>query len=289
MFRESLWAIVSAALFSVMAAFVKTISGQFGPFELIFYRSLFGALLIFCVISRTAGVTLRTSHLKDHFIRSFLGVCSIALWFFALPRMDFGACMTLTYTTPIFMAAWFTGAALVRGTQPPWGVTAAILTGFAGILAVVQPAFAADEALPAMACILLSMVDLVVYAQMRRLGDLGEPSVRIVFYFTLFGMALGMGGAFIAEGGMHMPTSSTALGLLGMGLTGTLGQIATTRAYAKGNMLLSSCLGYMAIPFSAVIGLVVFGDRFGLLPALGMSLITAAGVAATVITKRKRA
>ena len=287
MFRESLWAIVSAAMFSVMAAFVKAISGSFGPFELIFYRSLFGAVLIFFVISRTAGVTLKTAHLKDHFIRSSLGVASIALWFFALPRMDFGACMTLTYTTPIFMAAWFTGAALIAGKAPPWGVAAAILAGFSGILAVVQPAFAADEALPAMACILLSVVDLFVYAQMKRLGDLGEPSVRIVFYFTLFGMGLGLGGAFLLEGGMHMPSGPGALGLLGMGLAATLGQISVTRAYAKGNMRLSACLGYMAIPFSALIGFLVFGDRFGALPIAGMALITAAGLAATVITKRR--
>lgn len=288
MFRQSLWSIASAACFSVMAAFVKLVSDQFGPIELIFYRSLFGVLFIAFMV-RGTGVTLKTHRLMDHLLRSSLGILSIALWFFALPRMDFGACMTLTYTTPIFLAAWFIGRALVCHEKAPWKVTGAILAGFAGIVAVVQPSFAADEAVPAMACILLSLIDMAVYWQMKRLGDMGEPSMRIVFYFTVFGTIFGLLGTCLFEGGLHMPTPENALGLLGIGLMATLGQIAVTRAYAQGNMLLSSCLGFLAIPISAVIGFICFGDRFSAAALLGMLLITVSGLFATVFTKREEA
>ena len=100
---QSFWAIAAAACFSIMAAFVKICAADLGSFELVFYRSVFGALFIaFFVLTR--GQTLKTEHFGMHVVRSFLGVLSIVLWFYALGRMQFGACMTLIYTTPLFMA-----------------------------------------------------------------------------------------------------------------------------------------------------------------------------------------
>lgn len=88
---------------------------------------------------------------------------------------------------------------------------------------------------------------------------------------------------------MHMPTWNSLLAILGMGACATLGQICTTRSYAYGNMLLSSCLGFSAIPFSAVISMILFGESVTVTTLAGMSLIIAAGVAATITTKRSEA
>ena len=74
-----------------------------------------------------------------------------------------------------------------------------------------------------------------------------------------------------------------------MGLFATLGQICTTRSYAYGNMLLSSCLGFSAIPFSAVMGIVLFDDAVEAASLIGMSLILASGVTAAVTTKKMEA
>ena len=71
-----------------------------------------------------------------------------------------------------------------------------------------------------------------------------------------------------------------------MGLCATLGQICTTRSYAYGNMLLSSCLGFSAIPFSALISYFLFGEAQSVVALVGMSLIIAAGMTASVSTKR---
>ena len=61
MFKQSMWALAAAALFSVMAAFVKLCSGEHGPIEMVFYRSLFGVISIsFFVWSNRRTLTLRT-------------------------------------------------------------------------------------------------------------------------------------------------------------------------------------------------------------------------------------
>ena len=96
MFKQSLWALAAAALFSFMAAFVKLCSDQLGPLELVFYRSLFGVISIALFVYKSK-LSVRTPHLWGHIKRSVLGTLSVALWFYAIGKMTFGTCMTLIY------------------------------------------------------------------------------------------------------------------------------------------------------------------------------------------------
>lgn len=285
MFKQSLWALAAAALFSFMAAFVKLCSDQLGPLELVFYRSLFGVISIAIFVYKSK-LSVRTPHLWGHIKRSVLGTLSVALWFYAIGKMTFGTCMTLIYTTPLFMAANFTILAFMRRERAPWVLILSILVGFTGVTVVLQPSFNQGELIPALVCLFVSFIDLLVYWQMKELGNLKEPSWRIVFYFTIFGTVFGALGAIIFDGGTHVPTGMTIVGILGMGACATLGQICTTRSYAYGNMLLSSCLGFSAIPFSALISYFLFGEAQSVVALVGMSLIIAAGMTASVSTKR---
>ena len=284
---QSFWAIAAAACFSIMAAFVKVCAADLGSFELVFYRSVFGALFIaFFVFTR--GQTLKTKHFGMHVVRSFLGVLSIVLWFYALGRMQFGTCMTLIYTTPLFMALNFIILARLKSTRAPWLMTASILVGFVGIICMLKPNFNSDEFIPALVCLGVSLIDLATYWQMKQMGQLKEPSWRIVFYFSVLGIVFAAVGTMFT-GGFHALDSKAWGGILAMGLFATLGQICTTRSYAYGNMLLSSCLGFSAIPFSAVMGILLFDDAVEAASLIGMSLILASGVTAAVTTKKMEA
>ncbi len=288
MLRQSLWSVAAALFFSLMAAFVKLSTGELGTLEMVFYRSLIGVVTIWLFVRRN-HLSLRTPHVMGHIRRSVLGTVSIALWFYTLGELPFGTNMTLIYTTSLFMAANFIALAVMRHERAPWGLVLSILVGFSGIAIVLQPSFSSGELVPALICLFVSFLDLIIYWEMKQLGRLEEPSWRIVFYFTLSGTLFGLVGALLFEGGMHMPTWNSLLAILGMGACATLGQICTTRSYAYGNMLLSSCLGFSAIPFSAVISMILFGESVTVTTLAGMSLIIAAGVAATITTKRSEA
>lgn len=282
--KQSLWALVAAASFSIMAAFVKLCSDQMGAFELVFYRSLFGVLAISIFIIKDKK-TIVTPLWKLHVLRSVLGVLSIVLWYWALARMDFGTCMTLIYTTPLFLAANFVVLALMRHQTPPWSLVIPIVTGFIGITTVLQPSLRSDELLPALICLFTSAIDLIVYWQMKKMGETHEPPWRIVFYFTMLSMLFSAVGTFAMEGGFHAVHGMTLLGILGMGACATLGQLASTRSFAYGNMLLSSLLGFSAVPFSLLIGTLLFNDKVSVTALLGVALIVGSGLFATVSTK----
>ena len=186
------------------------------------------------------------------------------------------------------MALNFIILAKVRGTRAPWLMTASILVGFAGITAMLKPNFNSDEFIPALVCLSVSVIDLASYWQMKQMGRVKEPSWRIVFYFSVLGIVFAAVGTMFT-GGFHALTTTNILGILAMGFFATLGQVCTTRSYAYGNMLLSSCLGFSAIPFSAILGIVLFDDAIEAASLVGMSLILAAGMTAAVTTKRMEA
>ena len=92
--KQSLWSLAAAASFSIMAAFVKLCSDQLGPFELVFYRSLFGVGMMALFMAKTHK-QFATKVWKLHLSRTICSFTAICLWFYTLGQMDFGTNMTL--------------------------------------------------------------------------------------------------------------------------------------------------------------------------------------------------
>ena len=255
---------------------------------MVFYRSLFGVLVISLFVFRNrATLTLKTPHIAGHIKRSVLGTLSIMLWFFTLGKMHFGTNMTLIYTTPLFMAANFVILALMRHKPAPWALVLATIAGFTGVTIVLQPSFNEGELIPALICLGVSLLDLVIYWQMKELGDMKEPSWRIVFYFTLFGTVWGLCGHLLLAGGMTPVTRDNAPALLGMAVTATGAQLAMTRSWGSANTLLTAVFQYSAIVCAAGFGLSFFDEPVGLMSAAGIAVILVSGVWAAVIAKKK--
>ena len=283
--KQSLWSLAAAASFSIMAAFVKLCSDQLGPFELVFYRSLFGVGMMALFMAKTHK-QFATKVWKLYLSRTICSFTAICLWFYTLGQMDFGTNMTLVYTTPLFMAGYFIVLSFRQHTRAPWGLIVPTLAGFLGVTIILQPSISAEQLIPALITLFTAFIDLIVYLQMKEMGNTKEPSWRIVFYFTLFSTVLAFFGVFIFDGGFHMPHGEALWGVLGMGVFATLGQVANTRSFAYGNLLLSSLLGFSAIPFSLIIGVALFADHISWTSLAGVSMIVIAGLFATVHTKR---
>ena len=69
--------------------------------------------------------------------------------------------------------------------------------------------------------------------------------------------------------------------LLGVGLSATMAQMAMTRAYRVGKVLVVANLQYTGIIFSSLWGMLLWGDSFDWKVWLGMVVILVSGVAAT--------
>ena len=77
-----------------------------------------------------------------------------------------------------------------------------------------------------------------------------------------------------------------AIWLLPVGVFASLGQLCMTRAYSKGATLVVANLQYSGIVFAALYSLLLFGDDIPLIGWLGMALIVASGMTATLLRAR---
>lgn len=172
--------------------------------------------------------------------------------------------------------------------KAPWSLAAAICVGFIGVCLILQPSIASDELPYALLGLFAGALGPFIFFQIAQLGRLREPSLRIVFYFSLVGTIWGLVGCYILEGGLKMHGMDVWQGLLGVGITAVLAQVAMTRAFAYGNMMLTACFQFAVIPFAEIISVVFFKEALPPVALVGMLLILAAGCTASVITKRQR-
>jgi S-adenosylmethionine uptake transporter len=277
--------------FAAMGAAVKLASVSFSTSELLMYRGLIGALML-AVLARHQGGTFMTPFPKEHLWRSGVGVISLWLWFYAIGKLPLATAVTLNYMAPIWIAAGLFVLGWWRGRHHvEWPLVLAVAMSFAGVTLVLRPAVEANQWLGGLAGVLSSVISAMAYMQVRRLGQMGEPEYRVVFYFSVATTVTGVLGALAggdAGTGAHFHplTWHNAFLLLAIGVSGLLAQMAMTRAYRVGKVLVVANLQYLSIVFSSVWGLLLWGDRFDWHVWSGIGVILASGIAATFYNTR---
>ena len=287
---QSLWMIVAALLFSIMGVLVKLASSDHSAWEVLFWRSLIGLGVLVPLIRRMEGGLrsgLATPHWPGHLVRNLSGTFAVVLWFASIAHLPLATSMTLNYTSSLFIGlGLFVGAAWRGSFQGSNRYQIAMLgtlaIGFVGIVLVLRPTFDRDQAMWAMAALGSGMLAAVALMSVRALGRLGEPSSRIVFYFTLAGFVVACGGMLFT--GAHWPALHQVPILLGVGVSAVLAQLALTRAYGYGQTLLAANLNYIGILFASFWGWLLWDDGVPAIAALGMMLIVGAGIGATLLT-----
>ncbi len=283
---QSLWMLVAAFFFATMSALVKFSSSDAGTFEIVFYRSFIGLIVVYCLMLST-GISVRTKYFPGHLKRSILGTLGFTMWFATMAHLPLGTATTLNYTAPLFIAGYMIVVALMNKQKAPWLLGLAILLGFLGICLILQPSVNEEQLPWALLGLAAGAMGPVIFFQIKQLGRMKEPSQRIVFYFSLIGTIWGLAGAFCFEGGLTIHADYRSwLGLIGVGLAAVVAQICMTRAYAYGNMLLSACLQFATIPFAELFSVFIFKDHVPPTALIGMACILFAGTSATIITRK---
>ncbi|MBC7649404.1 MAG: DMT family transporter [Vitreoscilla sp.] len=289
---QAVWMILSAFIFSTMAVCVKFAAVYFNNAELVFYRGVIGVVFMW-FFAEARGTSLATTVLPMHVWRSVVGVVALSAWFYAIAHLPLATAMTLNYMSSVWIAAFLVGGTLMfaragERIQSQGPLVAAILASFAGVVMLLRPTIAQNQAFAGLIGLLSGLGAAFAYMQVMVLARMGEPEARTVFYFavgTAIAGALGM-----ALMGVSPWDWQHALWLLPIGLLASLGQLCMTKAYSMstnhGGTLMAANLQYSGIIFSALYGLALFGDQIPLLGWVGMALIMLSAVTATILRAR---
>lgn len=273
--------IAASLLFACMGVCVKLGSAQFSAAELVFWRGFIATLIVGSyVVSRR--LPLATPHLRTHLIRGLSGFVSLVMYFYAISLIPLAAAVTLNYTSPLFLALL-----LALWTKEPirYGFYGVLAAGFIGVIFLLQPTLNRDQWSGAVFGLGSGIVSSVAYLNVRRLGELGEPEWRTVFYFSALA-ALGGLPWLLASASFHAVDLRGWLLLLGVGGFGALAQLCMTAAYKRGKTLVAASLAYSTVVFSSAFGMFLWDEVLPWTGWLGVILVVASGLLATASSRR---
>lgn len=270
--RGSLWMLAAAFCFAAMGALVKYCGDYYTSAELVFYRSLFGLVMI-SLYAALQGHALRTPLLQKQITRSSIGFISMLMFFYALSHLPLASAMTLNYTSPLAMATILT---LTYHQKPRIRLCLALCMGFIGVIALLKPSMHMAQLVAGSSGLLSGILAGWVYVYVMQLGHAHEPDWRTVFYFSLTCSIGGLGWMLLHA--YHPVRQQDILPLLALGALATLGQLTMTRAYRTGNPYVVGSLAYSAVIFASLIAWLVWQETLGWDSALAMLVIIVAGI-----------
>lgn len=251
-------------------------------------------MVVIYAIVKLQGGSLRTKMAGDHLWRGVVGVVALWLWFYSIGLLPLAMAVTLNYMSPIWIAIiLFVSAWQHKKRRLAPSLLFAILMGFVGVILLVRPSMHADQLAGGLFALVSGILAALAYMQVRKMGLLGEPEYRVVFYFSAICAIAGVSGTIITSAipnqispAWHPHQAQGLLLLLVVGLTAAGAQIAMTRAYRLGNTLVTANLQYVGIVFSSIWDIFIWGDTLHWLSWLGIVVILSSGVIATFYNTR---
>jgi drug/metabolite transporter (DMT)-like permease len=270
-----LWMLIATFFFALMGTFVKLGSENFTTTELVFYRSLISLLFIMSIM-RWNKVSYSSNYIRLHLTRSSIGFISLLFFFYAIKHLPLSTAISLNYTSPLFLGLLM--PLILRRKIKRW-LFLAVAIGFIGVFFILKPTFENQNYFAGLVGLISGLGAAMAYLFVTQLGQLKEPDLRTIFYFTL--ISTFCSGIMMLFDEIHNIQFKYILILFGLGVSATIAQIAITKAYRVGNTLGNAGLSYLAIIFSTIIGVVWFGELIDWQTAFGILLIIISGIFAS--------
>ena len=213
---------LSTVAFAIMHGLVRFVSDVLPPFQIAFFRNLFGVLFLLPLLMRSRFAVLRTDRIGLHALRGVINIGAMLMFFTALSISPLAKITALSFTAPIFMAVlsvFFLGE---RFRIYRW---LAILLGFIGMLIILRPGLVAIDA-GAVLTICAAALWAVAMVLIKILSRT-ESSLTIVAYMGIF---LGIFSILPALW-VWTPFGLPTLGWMALiGLFGTIAQMSLSQA-----------------------------------------------------------
>lgn len=279
--------LLAGAAFALMGVLVKLGSQWFSSHELVFYRSVVALAVLLVIVTLRHGVGggrhFFGAHTALHLRRGLIGFFALATFFYAVAHLPLSVAITLNYASPLFLALLMPWQLKERPGRAQY---ATVLVGFLGVVLLLRPWDSAPrDLLAGLVGLVSGVLAAFAYIHVRRLGRLGEPEWRTVFWFALVS-SFGAGLLASVDGGWHVPSAAEHVGLLfGVGVFATLGQLAMTRAYRKGDTVVVAAFAYSTVVFGGMLDTLIFNMVMPVTAWAGMLITVLAGIQAARLTR----
>ncbi|MCB5176539.1 MULTISPECIES: DMT family transporter [Microvirga] len=256
--------VLSALVFTMMSATLKTLMARYPVGEVVFFRSAFALLPLLAWLAWQGDLinAVRTDNVRGHFLRGLIGTSGMYLGFAALSYLPLHDSIAIGYASPLIVVIL---AALLLKEKVRAYRWSAVGIGFVGVLIMLSPylkvetftgSLSGGPTLGALCALLGAFCSAGAMIQVRRLTAT-EKTGAIVFYFFILASALSLCTIVL---GWRMPDAyDMALFVVG-GILGGIGQILLTQSYRFADTSIIAPFEYTTMIWALLFGWMVFGD-----------------------------
>ena len=270
---------LSTISFSIMHGLVRFVSEVLPPFQIAFFRNIFGLAFLLPILIRSRFSILRTKKIGLHILRGIINLAVMLMFFTALSITPLAKVTALSFTAPIFMAVL---AVLVLGERFRIYRWAAIFSGFIGMLIILRPGLIAVDIgalLVTAGAALWAVAMIIIKIQSRT-----ESSVTIVAYMGIF---LGI-FSIIPAYFVWQPFGLQTLGLMVLiGLSGTVAQMAISQSLKETDPTATMPFDFLKIIWTTIIGVWFFAEVPDIFTWVGAIVIFSSGLFIAVRERSK--
>lgn len=234
------------------AAIIRHISADLHPFELVFFRNVFGVLTLAPWIVGRGWQPFRTRRYGLTGLRVLSSVTSLSLFYAALAMTPLAQVMSLLFAAPLFATLF---AIAIMGDQAGLRRWAALLVGFGGTLIILRPGVGGLDIGAVMA--LGSAATFAMTLTFTKLLSRTDATLNITVLATVLMMPASL---FLATFVWRWPDPQMLLWLAAMGISSTLAQLSLTQSLRLADSSAVLPLDFAKLIWAALIGFVVFAE-----------------------------
>lgn len=257
--------------FATMGALTHELGKHCDWLLIAFFRMLISFIITFGLALR-AGINPFVFNNSTLWLRSLVGSSAMLATFYALTQLPISEVAVITETRPIWVAIV---AGYILGETSSKKIWLSIIFGMIGVILVEHPRIL-EQNFAGLLAVYAAFGGAVVMICLRKLKNL-DPRT-IVIHFSGTATIITLITLFSVRGEVDLSvfdSTTIILMLLGVGVFGTIGQLAMTKAFSIGEAPSVASAGFIKVGFSAGYDLLIWNYIFNIPTIIGMILILA--------------
>ncbi len=269
--RGAFFGLLAFAVFSLHDVIIKSLSGSYTPFQIVFFTSLFSFPVLTLVLIRDPQPdTLRPRHPWWLALRSLASVGSGLCVFYALGELPLAQVYSFIFAAPLLITVL---AIPILGETVRLRRGLAVVVGLVGVLVVLQPG---AEPLTGghIAALVAAFAGALVSIVVRKIGR-EERGVVMILYPIMTNLIL----TACMMPFVYVPVPLADLGLLMVDAVLVLSAMGLlVAAYTRADAIIVAPMQYSQIIWATLFGIFLFDEYPELTTYLGTAIIAASGL-----------
>ncbi len=266
--RAALWMVGALLSFLALAVAARELSAQLDTFQILFWRSLVGLVLVSAILTWKGWHLARTAQPLLQIVRNAVHFTGQWGWVYGVAHISIAEVFAIEFTMPIWTLLL---AALLLGERITRVRSVTVLLGFIGILVILRPGV--TEVQVAQLTVLWAAVAfaLSAYVITKRLVATDTP-LAIIFYMSLVQLPLGFAGGVID---WAWPSGWLWVAVVAVGVAGLTSHYCMARALTLADATVVVPMDFMRLPLAFLVGYLLYNQGVDIYVLIGALIIFA--------------